>query len=65
VRKPFLLVFTKADKLSRSQLSRQFDRLEASGELAELPYVPFSALTGEGRNDVLEWILEAIGGRPK
>ena len=57
--KPFLLVFTKADKLSRSQRRRTFDRLEASGELGGLSYAPFSALTGEGRDDVLAWILEA------
>ena len=58
--KPFLLVFTKADKLSRSQRRKAFDRLEASGELGGLSYAPFSALTGEGRDDVLAWILEAV-----
>lgn len=63
---PFLLVFTKADKLSRSKLSRQFDRLEAEGKLAGLPFVPFSAVTGQGRADILEWILteSGISGAP-
>ena len=59
--KPFLLVFTKIDKASRSQLGRQFERLETSGELAGLAYAPFSALTGEGRDPILAWMLEAIG----
>ena len=62
-RKPFLLVFTKADKLSRSKLNREFGRIEASGEFAEIAFVPFSALTGQGRNDVLEWLLTILDGK--
>jgi len=58
--KPFLLVFTKADKLSRSQLDRQFAKLETSGEFAGIPFAPFSAPSGHGQKDVLEWVLEAI-----
>lgn len=60
--KQFLLVFTKADKLSRSQLSRQFAKLESSGDFAGISFAPFSAPTGRGRGDVLEWVLEAIDG---
>jgi GTP-binding protein len=58
--RPFLLVFTKVDKLSRNQRRRMFDRLETSGELGGLSYASFSALTGEGRDDVLTWILEVM-----
>jgi GTP-binding protein len=61
--KPFLLVFTKADKLSRSKLSGMLSRIEASGELAEIAFVPFSAPSGQGRNDVLRWLLAAIDGK--
>jgi len=60
--KQFLLVFTKADKLSRSQLDRQFAKLERSGDFAGISFAPFSATTGRGREDVLEWVLEAIDG---
>ena len=59
--RPFLLVFTKADKLSRSKLGRQLDRLETEGRLAGLSFVPFSAATGQGRADILEWILDESG----
>ncbi|MEW6753176.1 MAG: ribosome biogenesis GTP-binding protein YihA/YsxC [Candidatus Latescibacterota bacterium] len=59
---PFLLVFTKADKVSRSQLDRQLGRLEAGGELAGVSYVSFSAQTGQGRQDVLGWILDLVAG---
>ena len=57
--RPFLLVLTKADKLSRGKLDRQIARLEEEGQLADLPYLPFSAETGLGRGDLLQWIEEA------
>lgn len=58
-RRPLLLVLAKADKLSRGQLGRQIAQLEAGGDLADLDYVPFSAVSGEGRDDLWEWILDA------
>ena len=58
----FLLVLTKADKLSRGQLSRQVAQLEASGKLADLDYLQFSATTGDGRDDLLRWIEEVTAG---
>ena len=61
-RKPFLLVFTKADKLSRGRLDRQIRRLESEGGLAGVSYVAFSALTGQGCDDILGWILDAVDG---
>jgi hypothetical protein len=51
-------VLTKADKLSRGRLDRQLSRLEEEGELADLPYLPFSSETGLGRGDLLQWIQE-------
>ncbi len=59
-RKPFLLVFTKADKLSRNKLDKKFDLLESEGKLAGISFVPFSALSGRGRADVLQWISSAV-----
>ena len=56
--RPFLLVLTKADKLSRARLERQISRLDGEGRLADLPYLPFSSETGLGRDDLLEWIEE-------
>lgn len=61
--RPFLLVLTKADKLSRARLERQISRLEGEGHLADLPYLPFSAETGLGRGDLLEWIEEVTAVR--
>ncbi|MFA6107415.1 MAG: ribosome biogenesis GTP-binding protein YihA/YsxC [Candidatus Latescibacterota bacterium] len=59
---PFLMVFTKADKVSRAGLAGLLAGVEAGGEFAEIPFTPFSAVSGEGRRDVLQWIVEAIGG---
>ena len=56
---PFLLVFTKADKLSRSKLDRMIKRLSNQERLAGLSYTPFSAVTGSGRDDVWEWVTAA------
>ena len=58
---PFLLVFTKVDKLSRNQLNKRFSRLEAEGRLGDISYVPFSAVSGEGREDILGWIAAETG----
>ena len=58
--KPFLLVFTKADKLSRNKLDKQLGLLESEGRLAGISFVPFSALNGRGRADVLQWISAVV-----
>jgi len=59
--KPFVLVFTKIDKLSRGKLNRQLEALTASGHLTDLQYVTFSAVSGEGREDVWEWMERDLG----
>jgi GTP-binding protein EngB required for normal cell division len=59
--KPFLLVFTKLDKLSRQQWLRRLGQLTAAGTLAGLAYLPFSSVTGEGREEALEWIYQEAG----
>ena len=57
----FLLVFTKVDKMTRHKLKTQFHQLDSEGRLADLSFVPFSAVTGEGRQDVLQWLSQALG----
>jgi GTP-binding protein len=55
---PFLLVFTKIDKLTRGKLNQQMKRLEKEGRLTDLDYLPFSSETGEGRSDLWRWIAD-------
>lgn len=59
--RPFLLVFTKADKLSRNQLNQQFKDLETREELAGAFFTPFSAISGLGREDIWGWVRPALG----
>ena len=61
--KSFLLVFTKADKLSRGKLDRMIRDLSNQERLEGLPYTPFSAVNGDGRDDVWAWVEEAVAGR--
>ena len=60
--KPFLLVFTKADKLSRNKLQHVFDQLDDQGSVAGLSFVSFSAVDGRGLDDITGWIAEALAG---
>jgi GTP-binding protein len=60
---PFLVVMTKADKLSHSQLIKAVRDMrnlifgnEENGDL-----VPFSATSAMGRKEVLQWIRRAVG----
>jgi len=61
--RPFLLVFTKIDKLSRSKQKQLFDRLESEGTLAGISFAAFSAQSGQGRKDVLGWIEDVLEDR--
>ncbi len=58
-----LLVFTKCDKISRSQLLLQKAQIEKtlSEQSIVSQYVMFSARTGLGRKEVLSWIEKKIG----
>ncbi len=61
--KPFLLVFTKADKLSRNKLKTQIDRLDSKKSLAGISFVSFSAADGRGKDDIWGWINDALAGK--
>ena len=62
VNTPFLLVFTKADKLSRNKQKILFNRLESEETLAGISFVPFSAVSGQGRDDIIGWIKDTLRG---
>lgn len=62
-RRPTLIVATKIDKLKRSERSKSLARIrDACGLDAEAALVPFSAVTGEGRQDLWEVIEETCAG---
>lgn len=59
---PFLIVFTKADKLSRSRL------MQAAGKMRTIIFgdekpgdlIPFSTKTNLGKKEVLQWIRKVV-----
>ena len=60
---PFCLVPTKMDKLKRGERRAAFGRLLGALRLpANLPLVPYSSRTGEGREALLAWLLQVVGG---
>ncbi len=58
--KPFLLVFTKSDKLSKVKLEKQLEHLESEGSLSGLLFTTFSAVKGSGRDEIWDWITEQV-----
>lgn len=56
---PFVVVLTKCDKLNKSERSHNFEMLKNEMSfVGDVPFVPFSATTGEG-NETLRELLEA------
>jgi GTP-binding protein len=62
---PALVVLTKVDKLKRSQRKKQFDSIARELGMEMEQIVPFSAVTGEGRDPLLQalegLLVEATG----
>jgi len=53
---PTLFALTKVDKLRASQRMRKLEEVRVALGIAEEQAIPFSAVTGEGRDDLLESI---------
>ncbi len=60
---PCLVAFAKVDKMSRSQRNRQLRQVADGEQLAGASFVSFSAVSGEGRDDIWSWILDTLEGR--
>ena len=61
--KPYLVAFTKVDKLSRNKRNQQLERMAATGKLAGAPFVLSSAVSGEGMEDIGKWIDDTLADR--
>ena len=58
---PFVVVANKLDKLKKSELVPNIQRIRDDLELPEdCPIVPFSAEKGTGREDLLKYILSVV-----
>ena len=60
-RTPFLIVATKVDKLSKTKADKQLNKsLAAIADVAEVDFLAFSSVSGQGRAEVLHWIDDVI-----
>ena len=60
-RRPFCLVFTKADKVSRNKLDASIARaLRGMDVRRDTGVVPFSSITGQGKRELWAWIEGAL-----
>lgn len=60
--KPFLVVANKLDKLKKSEMEGNMERIRSTLELNEtVKLIPFSAEKGDGRQDLLTEILRSMG----
>jgi len=58
---PYVVVATKADKLSRGRLGNEMKKLEKFyGASGNIPVIPFSAATSEGRKELWKTIMNHV-----
>jgi GTP-binding protein EngB required for normal cell division len=59
----YAIVLTKSDKISANKMERQIYRTSKIVHNDDLckDYIPFSAISGEGKNTVLKLIKESLG----
>ncbi|MCD7846775.1 MAG: ribosome biogenesis GTP-binding protein YihA/YsxC [Oscillospiraceae bacterium] len=59
---PFCVVLTKSDKLNKSERTARLEALKDEIPcFSQITVIPFSALTGEGTDDIREVIEEVVG----
>lgn len=61
---PTLVAVTKTDKLSKSAARTRISDLTKMLALDSEQVIPFSAISGEGRTELLEAIMELVGAAP-
>jgi GTP-binding protein len=61
---PTIVVATKTDKLSRAQVPARIGELARAAGIDEEQIIPFSAVTGAGRDELAEAIVGLVRGTP-
>lgn len=58
---PFIIVFTKKDKLKKTQQIKRLEELQKElGDYPDIPMFPFSALNGEGAEEIRAYIEKCV-----
>lgn len=58
---PYMVVATKTDKLNATERKKNLDSLRAHPLICNVPLVPFSALKGEGRDELWRTVFRYTG----
>jgi GTP-binding protein len=61
---PTMVVMTKTDKLSKAQARTRITAITASLGLEDDQVIPFSSVTGEGRDDLAESLMSLLAANP-
>jgi GTP-binding protein len=59
---PTMIVMTKTDKLNKSQAAARITAITASLGLEDDQVIPFSSVTGAGRDDLAESVVALVSG---
>lgn len=58
---PFIIVFTKKDKLKKTQQQKRLEELkEELADYSDIPMFPFSAVTGDGAEEIRAYIEQCV-----
>ena len=58
---PYIIVLTKTDKLNKTEYHKMLADAEAHPLMRDVPRVPFSSLSGAGKNELWRLIYEYTG----
>jgi GTP-binding protein len=62
---PTIIVATKVDKVLKAQRARRIATLALEAGVEPEQVIPFSVVSGEGRNELAEAIVALLGARPE
>jgi len=59
---PYVIVLTKSDKISKNKMEKQIYRCSkiVNNDDLCIDYIPFSIITGEGRNEILALVSKCL-----
>ena len=55
---PYVVVLTKTDKLNKTERAKMLADAEAHPLMRDVPRIPFSSLSGEGKNELWRLICD-------
>lgn len=61
VERPYIVALTKSDKLNKTEYKNQLEAITNQiSEFEPLAIIPFSAVKGEGKEEIIEWLQKSV-----